>query len=144
MNSGTILMSIPKNIYKVTATKVTVIGTEIGFIIISVVFLVMYILESVISGSYYQVRLGLSWTCVGVNLAIILFQIIVGIVEFFRKRKEERRKAQERKQASHRVIDENSNIRLQNSHDFGASNDLMSPVDENRSLTFRISATRVN
>ena len=87
LNVITILLSIPKNVFKTTTTKLMVIGTEIGFLIISILFLVMYFLES--SGSY-QVRLGLSWTVVGVNTAIIVFQIIVKIIEFFRLRKKKR------------------------------------------------------
>ena len=40
----------------------------------------------------YQVRLRLSWTTIGANVTIILFQIIVKIVEFFRLRKEKKQK----------------------------------------------------
>ena len=126
LNLITIFMSIPKGVYKITANKVTVIGTEIGFIIISLVFLVMYLLESVVSGSYYHVRLGLSWTCVGVNLSIILFHIIVGIVEFFRKRKEKKREEEKQKQASQSTISEDTQMKFQNSHDFTTSVNLVS------------------
>ena len=135
LNLITIFMSIPKHVYKVTATKVTVIGTEIGFIIISLVFLVMYILESVVSSSYYHVRLGLSWTCVGVNLAMILFHIIVGIAEFFRKRKEKKREEkklaeQKRAQESLNAINDETHMKLRNSQDFGISINLISPKNE--------------
>ena len=108
LNVITILIALPKNVFKTAANKIVVIGTEIGFIIISILFLVLYILEN--SGSY-QVRLRLSWTAVGVNVAIVLFQIIVKIIEFFRLRKK-KREEQKHKQGSRMRANENSRIRL--------------------------------
>ena len=94
LNVFTILLLIPRHVFKATATRIMVIGTEIGFIIISILFLVMYFLES---SELYQVRLGLSWTVAGVNIAIILFQIIVKIIEFFRLRKKKKREKQKKR-----------------------------------------------
>ena len=108
LNVITILITLPKNVFKTAANKIVVIGTKIGFIIISILFLVLYVLEN--SGSY-QVRLRLSWIAVGVNVAIVLLQIIVKIIEFFRLRKK-KREEQKHKQGSCMRANENSRIRL--------------------------------
>ena len=93
----TIILSLPTKVFKTTANKIIMIGTETGFIIINILLIVMYLLQD--SGSSYQIRVGLSWTAVGVNIAIIVFQILVKIAEFFRLRKkkkeEEARKKKE-------------------------------------------------
>ena len=125
LNVITILLSIPKKVFKTTATKILVIGTELGFIIISVLFLVMYSLES---SNSYQVRLGLSWTGVAVNIAIIAFQIVVRIIEFFRARREKKREEQNQKrtQAQQHVLNEDSRIQLRNGHEYGNSYSLNS------------------
>ena len=114
----TIVLSLPKKVFKTAATKIIVIGTEIGFIIISVLFLAMYLLES--SGSY-QVRLGLSWTAVVVNIAIILFHIVVRIVEFFRVRRAKKfeEQKQKQKQAQKDALSEDSRIHLRNDRELG-------------------------
>ena len=137
LNVITILVALPKNVFKTTATKITMIGTEIGFIIISVLFFVMYSLEN-----SYQVRLGLSWTAVGVNVAIILFQIIVKIIEFFRLRREKKREEQKRKQEIRKKTTEESEIQFRKKRrKFNISN-LANPTgawDRSRSVnnTFR-------
>ena len=83
----TIIISLPKAIFKTSANKILVIGTELGFIIISIVFLVLNLLQnSGGSTSSYTARLALSWVGVGVNNAIILFHLIVRIAEFIRER----------------------------------------------------------
>ena len=97
LNVITILIALPKNVFKATANKIVLIGTELGFIIINILFLVMHFLEN---SNSYPVKLGLSWVTVGVSVAIVLFQIIVKIVEFFRLRREKRRKERKRKQRS--------------------------------------------
>ena len=88
LNVLTILIALPKNVFKATANKIVVVGTELGFIIVSILFIVMYALEN---SNLYQVRLIMSWTVVAVNVAIILFQIGVKIVEFFRLRRKKKR-----------------------------------------------------
>lgn len=125
LNVITILLSIPKKVFKTTATKILVIGTELGFIIISVLFLVMYSLES---SNSYQVRLGLSWTGVAVNIAIIAFQIVVRIIEFFRARREKKREEQNqrRTQVQQHVLNEDSRIQLRNGHEYDNSYSLNS------------------
>ena len=121
-----ILLSLPKKVFKTTATKIIVIGTELGFIIISVLFLAMYALER--AGSS-QVRLGLSWTAVGVNIGIILLQIVVRIVEFFRVRRYKKREEQKHKQkrAQLSALNEDSRIQLRNSRELGMIYSLTSP-----------------
>ena len=115
LNVITILIAVPKKIFKTAANRITVIGTELGFIIINILFLVMYSLEN--SGSY-QVRLGLSWTTVGVNIAIILFQIVVKIIEFFRLRREKRRKKPKQKQGPSQRPNDDSQIQLRRPQNF--------------------------
>ena len=113
LNVITILMALPKNVFKTAANKITVIGTEFGFIIINVIFLVMRFLEN---SNSYQVRLGLSWTTVGVNVAILLFQIVVKIVEFFRLRSEKKREKQK-----HMKTTEDSQFQLRIPHKYNIS-----------------------
>ena len=116
LNVITILITVPKKVFKTAANRITVIGTELGFIIINVLFLVMYSLEN--SGSY-QVRLGLSWSTVGANVAIILFQIVIKIVEFHRLRKEKKREERKQKQGSLKRTNDDSQIQLQKYNNFG-------------------------
>ena len=118
LNVITILIALPKNVFKTAANKILVIGTEAGFVIAAILFLVMHPLEN--SGSY-QVRLGLSWTAVGVKVAIILFQIIVKIVEFFRLRREKKLEERKQKQASQKRANDDSQIQLRKSHKFKIS-----------------------
>ena len=127
LNVITLVIALPKNVFKAAATKITVIGTELGFIVVTILFLVMYSLENF--GSY-QVRLGLSWTIVGVNNVIILFQIVVNIVEFFRLRKEKKREQQKHKHGSQKQAQEESQIQLRRPHKFGISRG----ADSNTSL----------
>ena len=94
LNAITILIAYPKNVFKATANKIIVIGTELGFIIINFLFLVIRFLQN---SDSYQMRLGLSWTVVGVNVAIILFQIAVKIIEFFRLRRKKKQEERKRK-----------------------------------------------
>ena len=92
------IKSIPKLIYKTAANKILVIGTKLGFIIISILFLVLGFLQNSHGASNsYHVKLVLSWIGVGVNIAIILFHIIVRIIEFFRQRKEKKGEAEKEK-----------------------------------------------
>ena len=121
LNVITILIALPKNVFKTAAMRITTIGTEIGFIIINILFLVMHFLEN--SGSY-QVRLILSWAVVGVNAAIILFQFIVKIVEFIRLRRKKKQEKRKQKQEK-----EDSRIKLRRPHKFSIS----IQVDPNRS-----------
>ena len=114
----TILVALPKNIFKATANKIVVIGTELGFIIISVLFFVMYSLEN---SNSYQMRLGLSWTAVGVNVAIILFQIAVKVVEFFRLRRGKKQEKRKHKQTSRKGAHEDSRIQLRRRPKFNIS-----------------------
>ena len=110
LNVITISIAYPKNVFKATANKIIVIGTELGFIIINFLFLVIRFLQN---SNSYQVRLRLSWTVVGVNVAIILFQIVVKIVEFFRLRREKKQEEQKRKrELSQRQTKEDSRIQL--------------------------------
>ena len=113
LNAITIIIALPKNVFKATANKIVVIGTEVGFIIVAILFLVMYSLEN---SNLYQVRLGLSWTVIGVNVAIILFQIVVKIINFFRLR---RKKKQEKRKGKR--VDEESRIQLRTPHKFNIS-----------------------
>ena len=85
LSAITIIFSLPKMIYKTT------IGTELGFIIISILFLVLGLLQNSDGASNSDLRLILSWIGVGTNIAIVLFHIIVRIIEFFRLRKEKKR-----------------------------------------------------
>ena len=130
LNVITILFSIPKKVFKTTVMKITVIGTELGFIIISVCFLVMYSLEN---SNSYRARLGLSWTVVGVNLAIILFHILVKIVEFFRLKRKKKHEEQKQRVALQNAIEEDSQIGFRSSRISNYSVDL-------RSERFRIRA----
>ena len=109
LNVITILIALPKNVFKTAANKILVIGIEAGFIIASILFLVMHSLEN--SGSY-QVKLGLSWTTVGINIAIILFHIIVKIVEFFRLRRKKKREERKHKQESQMQANDDSRYQL--------------------------------
>ena len=118
LNAMAILIALPKNVFKTEATKITVIGTEVGFTIISILFLVIYSLEN---SNSYQVRLGLSWATVGVNVAIILFQIIVKIVEFVRLRRAKKREERNHTQASQKQANENSRIQFRKGHEFDIS-----------------------
>ena len=118
LNVITILIALPKHVFKTAANKIIVIGTELGFIIINLLFLVMYSLEN---SNSYQVRLGLSWTAVVVNVAIILFQIVVKIVEFFRLRREKKREEQKHKQGSKMRAKEKSQIQLRRHRGFSIS-----------------------
>lgn len=85
----------------------------------------MYSLES---SNSYQVRLGLSWTGVAVNIAIIAFQIVVRIIEFFRARREKKREEQNqrRTQVQQHVLNEDSRIQLRNGHEYDNSYSLNS------------------
>ena len=118
LNAITIFIASPKNVFKATANKVIVIGTELGFIITSLRFLVIRFLQN---SNSYQVRLGLSWTVVGVNVAIILFQIVVKIIEFCRLRREKRRKERKQKQQSAQRANEDSRIKLRRRNNFDIS-----------------------
>ena len=129
LNVITILIVLPKNVFKTAANKILVIGTEAGFVIAAILFLVMHSLEN--SGSY-QVRLGLSWTAVGVKVAIILFQIIVKIVEFFRLRREKKLEERKQKQASQKRANDDSQIQLRKSHKFNISIEADSNLSWNR------------
>ena len=127
LNVITILITVPNKVFKTAANKITVIGTELGFIIINVLFLVMYSLEN--SGSY-QVRLGLSWTTVGVNVAITFFQIVVKIIEFFRLRREKKQEERKHKlELSQKRAKEDYRLWLQRRHRF----DISIEEDPNRS-----------
>ena len=129
LNVITILFALPKNLFKTTATKITVIGTELGFIIIAILFLVMYSLEN---SGLYHVRLGLSWTTIGVNVAIIIFHILVKIAEFFRLRRAKKREERHHTQAPQKQADEDSQIQLRRSHNYGISIDINSNSSWNR------------
>ena len=91
LSAITIIFSLPKMIYKTT------IGTELGFIIISILFLVLGLLQNSDGASNSDLRLILSWIGVGTNIAIVLFHIIVRIIEFFRLRKEKKREEENEK-----------------------------------------------
>ena len=100
-------------------------------------------------GAYYNVRLGLSWSAVGVNLVIIIFQIVVSIVEFFRLR---RKKIQEAKEEAKKVAarsEQRRHYRADDSHltqlrriniesnSFGNLNfeeDIIPQIDQNRQV----------
>ena len=129
LNVITILFALPKNLFKTTATKITVIGTELGFIIIAILSLVMYSLEN---SGLYHVRLGLSWTTIGVNVAIIIFHILVKIAEFFRLRRAKKREERHHTQAPQKQADEDSQIQLRRSHNYGISIDINSNSSWNR------------
>ena len=118
LNVITILIALPKHVFKTAANKIIVIGTELGFIIINLLFLVMYSLEN---SNSYRVRLGLSWTAVVVNVAIILFQIVVKIVEFFRLRREKKREEQKHKQGSKMRAKEKSQVQPRRHRGFSIS-----------------------
>ena len=119
LNVITILFALPKNVFKTAANKIVVIGTEIGFIIISILFLVLYALEN---SNLYQVGLGLSWTAAGVNVAIVLFQIGVKIVEFFRsRRKKKQEEGKQKKGLSQKRANENSRIQTRGHAKFNIS-----------------------
>ena len=118
LNVITTLISLPKNVFKSAANKIVVIGTEVGFIIVAILFIVMYSLEN--SGSY-QVRLGLSWTTIGVNVSIILFQIIVKIVEFIQLRRKKKREEQKLKLESQTPANDDGQIQLGRPHKFNIS-----------------------
>ena len=118
LNAITILIAYPKNVFKATADKIVLIGTELGFILVAILFLVMYSLEN---SNLYQVRLGLSWTVIGVNVAIILFQIVVKIINFFRLRREKRRKERKQKQGSTQRANDGNQIQLQKNNNFDIS-----------------------
>ena len=120
LNVITILIARPKNVFKATANKIIMIGTEAGFIIVNLLFLVMRFLEH---SKSYQVRLGLSWTTVGVNVAIILFQIGVKIVEFFRLRREKKREERKYNRGPQRKrTSEDSQIQLRRPRKFNNFN----------------------
>ena len=115
LNVITILIALPKKVFKATANKIVLIGTELGFIIINLLFLALYLLKN---SNLYQVRLGLSWAVVGVNVAIILFQIIVKIIEFFRLRREKRQKERKQKQGLAQRVNDDGQIQLRRHHNF--------------------------
>jgi len=97
INLMTIILSLPNPVFKTTASKILMIGTEAGFIIVSILFLVMHFLENVATPIAYNIQFILSWSAVGVNISIILFQIIIKVVEFFRLRREKKRQEQQQK-----------------------------------------------
>ena len=97
LNVINIIIALPKNVFTTAATKIVVFGTELGFIIVAILYLVMFPLEN--CGSY-QVRLRLSWAIVEATVAIILFQIIVKITELYRLRREKKLEERKRKKAS--------------------------------------------
>ena len=114
LNVITILIALPKDVFKATANKIIVIGTELGFIIIGLLFLVLHFLEK---SNSYQLRLGLNWTAVGVNGAIILLQIAVKIVEFFRLRRKKQRRERLHNQRLQRRSQRESLVKLQRPHE---------------------------
>ena len=91
LNFITIVMSIPPDVYKTTANKISAIGTELGFILLNILLLVMYLLENSENSNTYNARLGLSWTAVALNIMIFLMQIVVRIAEFIRLRRQKAR-----------------------------------------------------
>ena len=113
----TLIIALPKKVFKTPANRIVVIGTEVGFIIVAILFLAMYSLEN---SNSYQVRLGLSWTTAGVNVSIILFHIIVKIVEFFRLRKK-KREERKQKQGIPKSANDDSQIQLRRHNNFGIS-----------------------
>jgi K+-sensing histidine kinase KdpD len=93
----TIALSLPKSVFKTNASRILMIGTEVGFIILCVLFFAMYFLENSGSLTGYNFQLALSWSAVVINISIILFQIVMEIVEFFRLRREKKRQEQQEK-----------------------------------------------
>ena len=85
-------------------TKIAVIGTEIGFIILGFLYLTMYFLEHSGGRNAYTVRLILSWCGVAVNMLIILLQIIVRVVYFIQERRKKKKAEEQKKRNTNRVI----------------------------------------
>ena len=94
----TIVLSVRKNIFKQKANKIIILETEIGFLLISIIFLIMHSLEGHGSASSYNTRLALSWIGVGINIVIMLFPIVVDMIDWIRQwRKNRKAKLKEKK-----------------------------------------------
>ena len=114
----TIALSLQKSVFKTNSSRILMIGTEVGFIILCVLFFAMCFLENSGSLAAYNFQLGLSWSAVIVNISIILFQLIIEIVEFFLLRREKKRQEQQQKATQNlnqlenpsRLIEQNPNF----------------------------------
>ena len=95
----TLILSLTNSVFKTTASKILTIGTELGFISLYILFLVMYTMGNLGTSSAYSILLVLSWSAVATNASIILFWIIVEVVEFFRLRREKKRQEHQKKAA---------------------------------------------